>query len=853
MGRSAHPRTGGHRDTVTSDDPRPDDGRPGGPPLRDLVHDLDAIVWEYDLRADAFTFVSGHAETLLGHPASAWRDFAFWQGLIHPDDRERAVSFCRAQTEVGRDHDFEYRAVAADGRIVWLRDIVRLVRDADGGLARLRGVMVDVTDRRRRAEAAAAAERIAAGMPPDDPASVWTDLVREACALVDGRGAALTRPGSGRPVVLLSVGAGAGVRPPRSLLVAAADGATVRDDDLAGRDDPDARRLAAEGVAACVAAPLGAAGAPWAVLVVHLDGPASPLDAEVLSEFAARAGLAVAHAEAAAALRVSVATEQHQAAENRALADIAIAVAEDRPPREVFAVTAEACARALQADLSGVFRFRGDGIEFQGLFNTRDRGSAEDLAVQAAGPLDRMRRTGRPVRLSPGDLRGGDGVGDRIRAEGAVSVVIAPVHVAGRLWGGVGVATRGAPLPPDAEDRLEAFARLAATAVSHADARARLVRQATTDGLTGLANHRRFQEQLRVEIARARRHDRPLSLVLIDLDEFHRINDAHGHEAGDRILTEAAARLRELVRPGDLLARLGGDEFAWILAETGAMEAYAAAERARLAIVSRPFQGLIHLNASAGVCGIEEAEGAEQLIRLADGALYWAKSNGRGVTYRYSPEVVRELSAAERAARLARQQALAGLRALARAVDAKDHDTREHSDRVAVLAERLAGELGWEPDRIAALTEAALLHDVGKIGIRDAVLFKAGRLTEAEFAQVQQHAALGAVIAAEVLSPEQVSWIRGHHERHDGTGYPDGLAGEAIPDGARILALADAWDVMTTVRSYKEAMPSDAALAECVRHAGGQFEPAAVEALRALWDRGALRVPDRPPVTAEAG
>src|SRR5262249_1306731 len=157
--------------------------------------------------------------------------------------------------------------------------------------------------------------------------------------------------------------------------------------------------------------------------------------------------------------------------------------------------------------------------------------------------------------------------------------------------------------------------------------------------------------------------------------------------------------------------------------------------------------------------------------------LYWAKEHGRDVVYRYTPDTVPELSARERAQRLARGQALVAVRALARAIDAKDPSTREHSERVARVATRIAEELSWPPDRVSAMRAAALVHDVGKIGVPDAILMKPGSLTDAEYAEVREHAARGAQIASEALNPEQVEWIRHHHERYGGGGYPDSVEG----------------------------------------------------------------------------
>lgn len=176
----------------------------------------------------------------------------------------------------------------------------------------------------------------------------------------------------------------------------------------------------------------------------------------------------------------------------------------------------------------------------------------------------------------------------------------------------------------------------------------------------------------------------------------------------------------------------------------------------------------------------------------------------------------------------------ASIRALARAIDAKDPSTRMHSERVAHLATRIAEAMGWPADRVEHLREAGLVHDVGKIGVPDAVLLKPGRLTDEEFEIVKQHAALGAEIVSEVLSPELVAWVRHHHERYDGSGYPDRIAGDDIPEGARILCVADSVDVMTSRRPYCEPRTWEDAMDECRRVAGTHFDPRVVEAITTL-------------------
>ncbi len=333
---------------------------------------------------------------------------------------------------------------------------------------------------------------------------------------------------------------------------------------------------------------------------------------------------------------------------------------------------------------------------------------------------------------------------------------------------------------------------------------------------------------------------------MIDIDNFKQLNDVGGHETGDELLVAVASCLTQLARAEDVLGRVGGDEFAWILPETCREGALVAVERARrmiAATVREPFR----VTVSAGICDTEVTEDPAELIRLADGALYWSKAHGRNQCWIYDPAVVDELSAQERAERLERSQALLGLRALARAIDAKDPATREHSDRVATLVGRLARTAGWPEESVKLLSEAALVHDVGKIGLPDATLRKTEALTEEEWTQIRGHAELAARIVEGVLAPEQVEWIRTHHERPDGTGYPRGLRGAQIPDGADLLALADAWDVMTVSRPYSSPRGSEEALSECIALIGRQFTQAAVNALVSLHASGELA-----PVHAQA-
>jgi diguanylate cyclase (GGDEF)-like protein/putative nucleotidyltransferase with HDIG domain len=372
---------------------------------------------------------------------------------------------------------------------------------------------------------------------------------------------------------------------------------------------------------------------------------------------------------------------------------------------------------------------------------------------------------------------------------------------------------------------------------------AQLKLEAETDGLTGLLNHRAFQERLLLEFTRADRHGRPLSLAVVDVDGFKQLNDTFGHQVGDDALRRVAGHLAAAVRASDTVARVGGDEFALLLPETTAASAEIVLERAHAMIrTDAAAEGVVDFTVSIGICDLSQARTPDELFRFADGALYWAKASGRDAVCQYSPETVEDLSREQRGDRLLRDTALAGIRALARAIDAKDHSTLLHSERVASLAGRLAEALGWSPFRVAALRETALIHDVGKIGVPQEVLLKPDALTPDEYDIVKSHAHLGAVISAEVLSEEQTSWLRGHHERWDGSGYPDGLAGDAIPDGALLIGLADCWDVMTSERIYSHGMTASEAIAECQRCAGGQFSPEIVAILSRPGFERVLRI-----------
>ena len=553
------------------------------------------------------------------------------------------------------------------------------------------------------------------------------------------------------------------------------------------------------------------------------DGEALHVLASV-GEFHDGAGRAVGRAVTFKDISESVFAARLEAA----LREVAAASAsDDHEARDLFDLVAAHVGELLDTPTAAVVRFDGEQGSIVGSYGPH---LPEQLSLRQPSAFSIVASTGQPARIDDYATQSGDFARFATGA-GMRCVVAVPVCLRRKLWGCIGAADKPNSLPAGTENVLERFADLMSAALANADSRAVLQQQATCDGLTGLLNHRAYYERLDAERRRALRHGRPLALAVFDLDGFKAVNDAHGHQAGDRVLQTVARAFAEGARAGDAPARVGGDEFAVIAPDTDATDAFALAERLRTSAADALARLDYPVTLSAGVTDLSSASSVEELVRLADGALYWAKHHGRDQTVRYAPDAVPELTDEQRTQRMQRARALTGLGALARAVHATDDVGLQHADRVAEIAEALALRLGWSPDRCVRLREAALLHDIGKIGVPEAVLRKSGRLTKAEFEKVKTHAALSAQIAREVLDAEQVRWLRSHHERPDGRGYPDGLIGEQIPQGARVLAVADAFDAISSSRPYRSRRHPREAMAEMRAHRGTQFDGAVLDAL----------------------
>jgi diguanylate cyclase (GGDEF)-like protein len=355
----------------------------------------------------------------------------------------------------------------------------------------------------------------------------------------------------------------------------------------------------------------------------------------------------------------------------------------------------------------------------------------------------------------------------------------------------------------------------------------RAVRLALTDPLTALGNHRHFHDRLERELVDARSREATLTLCLLDIDDFKLINDRFGHPVGDTVLVAVAGTLRQ---NGEAF-RLGGDEFALLLRGRDEAASVETAEAILHRIRDVHVDEVGGVSASAGLAMFPvHGVGRDELIRLADSALYWAKEQGKNCV-RVSRAGVIELAELTRVtANVDRAVRFRAAAALARAADARDA-TSSHSQRVADLAVRIARRMGIDADELELTRLAARLHDVGKLAIPEEILRKSGPLTEPERLALERHPQIGyrmlenlgiAVVAESVLR---------HHERWDGGGYPSGLPGAEIPLSARIIFVADAYDVMTSERVYRRRLTPEEALAELERCSGSQFDPEVVSSL----------------------
>jgi diguanylate cyclase (GGDEF)-like protein len=362
---------------------------------------------------------------------------------------------------------------------------------------------------------------------------------------------------------------------------------------------------------------------------------------------------------------------------------------------------------------------------------------------------------------------------------------------------------------------------------------------ATFDKLTGVSNRQTLLANLFAEVERANRYERPLSVAFVDIDHFKNVNDTYGHAAGDIVLRAVAQSLKANLRASDQVGRYGGEEFMLLLTETDVEEGASLTEKLRNIVARQKVKIAdgqeLSVTISIGIAGGKGGPlRTDALVRDADAAMYSAKSLGRNQTYIFAEpdedaRVPRApISATGRAlamevGRVARDAATASLTSV---LSPLPHYRGQPSALIASIVVAMAQNLDLPDGEVDRIRTAALLHDVGKVAVPGDILDKPAALSSAEWRTVVQHPRIGQVILEQAAAlKDAVPIILHHHERYSGHGYPFGLRGNDIPLGARIVAIADAYDAMTNDRPYKRAMSHGKAIEELRRHAGTQFDP----------------------------
>jgi diguanylate cyclase (GGDEF)-like protein len=421
--------------------------------------------------------------------------------------------------------------------------------------------------------------------------------------------------------------------------------------------------------------------------------------------------------------------------------------------------------------------------------------------------------------------------GKEYRKRGIRSIVYLPLFTKGEGIGTLIIASRR----PNAYSQpqvllLERLAAQISTSVANAQLYARAEQRARVDELTGLFNRRHFDESLRLEIERHSRIGSTLSMVFIDLDSFKGYNDTNGHIAGDKLLTEIGQLMKNTVRNIDQNFRYGGDEFAIIMPHTSPENALAVAERVRSKIALEMSRLHPPVTASVGLASWpNDGLTTDDIVTAADRALYHTKQTGGNRTVIVS-KMMPALDTPIESASSSDKETLNIIYALAATIEARDPYTYGHSRKVRGFSVALAESLGLPPEKVAAISHAALLHDIGKIGILDEILNKPGILDSSERELIKTHPQLSRTIVGHVSSLTPcLQAILHHHERWDGTGYPSGLKGESIPIEARILAIADSFDAMTSKRPYRNPLSCKEAVEELGRCSGSQFDARLIE------------------------
>ena len=548
-------------------------------------------------------------------------------------------------------------------------------------------------------------------------------------------------------------------------------------------------------------------------------------------------------------------------------------------PDEMLAKIADELDRALDYSHIGIglLDYSSKEIVIQAEAGKRKGAVGRRLSLDG-NVLGRVARTGQMAVVS---YDGQHTTGEPV-LEGSDSAIALPIVYADQFHGVLYVETdKTSDFPQEEVLFLGTLADLVSGALHNALTFQKAQEQAITDGMTGLKTHRFFMEALSGEWKRSTRAGRSFSVVLLDLDRFKFVNDFYGHLDGDLLLQRVAHILELNCRRSDVVARYGGDEFIILMPETDSSQAHQLASKLRSWICSDEVLREKNVTSSFGVATFPlNGSTPQELIQVADASMYLSKHQGGnavstadqfnsetsrqwkrdvldaylGVTlkrlfstgpdafveiYSRVEQFARSLTETERGG-MKRQIASLGdsayeplpaivmdtLTSLALAVDSKDQFTQGHSYKVSSYAVLIAEAIGLKGSEVEEVRLGGMLHDVGKVGIMESILNKNGPLNPDEWEAMKRHAEYGAKLLEPLRGTEKIrQMVEHHHEYYDGSGYPQGLAGQQIPMGARIIAIADAYDTITSERTYKKARTPEEAFSELARCGNAQFDP----------------------------
>lgn len=531
---------------------------------------------------------------------------------------------------------------------------------------------------------------------------------------------------------------------------------------------------------------------------------------------------------------------QHKIEQLTHLSDIALAVSSELDWERVVGTVMEKGMELTDSQAAAISLYDEDRGEFT---DTYTRGLSDAFVYKMQfrkGGLAEEVLVGNQVVFSD-DIQSGHRPSKLARVEGIKAFICLPLKVRKKKLGVFYVYSKEFEVYGREElSVLSILSNQAAIAIQNAMMFEQSQEEAVTDGLTGLYNQRYFYSRLREEIDRAARNQKPLSVIFCDLDRFKSFNDVNGHGMGDQALKEVSRIITESKRAIDIAARYGGEEFAIILPETDTSGAQIIAHRIRRRVAGFTFntksRNAIPLTTSIGVASYpEDANHANDLVDKADWSMYYGKQQGGNRVTLFHEEsgdygrvnledLVRE------------ELHLAAAQALAASVDERGSRDQRHAESVARLASVIAAEMRMEDEEVHQIMVAGLLHDIGLVTVPQEIINKRDHLSAEEWRRIKEHPEVGETILKHIASLESfLPVVRHHHEHFDGAGYPDGLTREQIPLGARILAVADAFQAMISERPYRRALTMDEALNELQMSAGTQFDPDVVDVFVSLF------------------